>query len=119
MKAEVFGYELILDCYDCDIKIISSKGKLKQYVDELCPLIKMKPYGETLIPFFGEKKKHTKGHSLVQLIETSAITGHFSEYWENAYINIFSCKKFNWEKAEQFTKDFFKVKMMKSHLIKR
>jgi len=115
----VFGYELVMDLYECDKDIISSKEKLKEYTDKLCKLIKMKPYGETLLPYFGEKAKHTKGYSLVQLIETSSITGHFSEYWGMAYINIFSCKKYNDALAKKFTHQFFKAKKVKSKLLIR
>ncbi|MDD4294145.1 MAG: S-adenosylmethionine decarboxylase [Candidatus Omnitrophica bacterium] len=109
-KNKSFGYELIINLYDCDIEPISSKEKLKQYVDELCDLIEMVKYGETLLPYFGENEEHTKGYSLVQLIETSSITGHFSEYWKSAYINIFSCKTFDKEKALEYTTNFFKAK---------
>ena len=94
MKAKIFGYELILDLYDCDLKVISSKNKLTQYVNKLCSLIKMEKYGKTLLEYFGTKETHTKGYSLLQFIETSSITGHFSEHWCIAYINIFSCKSF-------------------------
>ncbi|HIE36056.1 MAG TPA: S-adenosylmethionine decarboxylase [Candidatus Omnitrophica bacterium] len=119
MRKRIYGYELIMDLYDCDQKIIISKTKLQEYVDKLCKLIKMKKYGKTLIPYFGEKKIYTKGYSLVQLIETSSITGHFSDYWKTAYINIFSCKKFDHQKAKEFTKNFFGAKRIKTRLIIR
>ena len=119
MKRTVFGYELIMDLRGCDKKIISSKKKLKEYADKLCKLIKMKQYGKTLLPYFGEKKDFTKGYSLVQLIETSSITGHFSEFWRTAYINIFSCKKYNHDLAKKFTHQFFKANGIKTKFIIR
>ena len=119
MKRTVFGYELVMDLFDCDKKIISSKKKLQEYTDKLCKLIKMKKYGKTLLPYFGEKEEFTKGYSLVQLIETSSITGHFSEHWKTAYINIFSCKEYNSDIAKEFTKKFFKAKKIKARLLVR
>ena len=119
MAKKTFGYELVMDLYDCDKDIISSKKKLKEYTDKLCKLIKMKQYGRTLLPHFGEKAEFTKGYSLVQLIETSSITGHFSEYWKTAYINIFSCKKYDAELAKKFTKKFFKAKKLKNRFLIR
>lgn len=110
---KIFGYELVMDLYGCDKDIISSKKKLQEYTDKLCQLIKMKKYGKTLLPYFGEKAAYTKGYSLVQLIETSSITGHFSDFWGTAYINIFSCKKYNQALAKKFTSQFFKAKRMK------
>jgi S-adenosylmethionine/arginine decarboxylase-like enzyme len=79
----------------------------------------MKQYGKTLLPYFGEKAPHTKGYSLVQLIETSSITGHFSDFWSTAYINIFSCKKYNHLIAKEFTRKFFKAKRMKARFLVR
>jgi len=119
MKNKIYGYELIMDLYECDKNIISSQKKLQAYADTLCKLIKMKKYGRTLLPYFGEKKAYTKGYSLVQLIETSSIVGHFSDSWKRAYINIFSCKKYDHKLAKKFTQDFFRAKKMKSRFIIR
>ena len=119
MAKKIYGYELILDLSGCDRAVLSSSRKLKQYVDKLCKLIKMKKYGKTLLPYFGENEEFTKGYSLVQLIETSSITGHFSEYWQKAYINIFSCKKFNHNVAREFTKKFFKANGVRNHFLIR
>ena len=114
VKRKQYGYELVLDLYDCNLKAISSKKKLQTYVNRLCRLIKMKKYGKTWIPYFGEKEPYTKGYTLVQLIETSSIVGHFSELFNSAYINIFSCKAFSAKKATNFTKKFFGPKRIKS-----
>ena len=118
-KRKIYGTELILDLYGCSEKTIRSRRKLSEFVNNLCALIKMKKYGKTSIPYFGLKNPHTAGYSLVQLIETSSITGHFSELWNSAYINIFSCRQFDTEKAANFTKKFFGAKRMKKRVILR
>ncbi len=118
-EKKIFGYELVLDLFECDADVITSNKKLKQYVDRLCKLIKMKKYGKILLPYFGEKEIFTKGYSLVQLIETSSITGHFSDYWKTAYINIFSCRAYDHDLAKKFTKEFFKAKRVKSRYLIR
>ena len=114
-----FGWELLMDLYECDESTISSEESIRRYAREICQVIDMKPYGETLTPYFGEKLEHTKGYSLLQFIETSSITGHFSEGTGAAYINIFSCKKYDIEQAEKFTQDFFGANRMNSRLIIR
>ncbi|MBL7084589.1 MAG: S-adenosylmethionine decarboxylase [Candidatus Omnitrophica bacterium] len=119
MKKKIYGYELVMDLCGCDKKIIGSKVKLQEYADKLCKLIKMKQYGKTLLPYFGEKRAFTKGYSLVQLIETSSITGHFSELWERAYINIFSCRKFDHAAAKKFTRQFFQAKKLRNRFLVR
>lgn len=119
MKKNTFGYELVLDLKGCDKKVLTSRKKLQEYVDKLCKLIKMVKYGKTLIPYFGTGKDFTAGYSLVQLIETSSITGHFSDFWETAYINIFSCQPYDKEKAKEFTRKFFKAKKLKNRYLIR
>ena len=116
---KIYGYELVMDLFECDIDVLTSKKKLKEYVDTLCKLINMKQYGKTLLPYFGEEEEFTKGYSLVQLIETSSITGHFSDYWRTAYINIFSCRKYDLKLAEKFTKEFFGAKRVKIRFLMR
>ena len=119
MGKNTYGYELVIDLHGCDGEVLASRKKLQEYVDKLCKLIKMKKFGKTLIPYFGDKAAYTKGYSLVQLIETSSITGHFSDLWATAYINIFSCKSYDHAKARTFTQQFFKAKRMKARLIIR
>ena len=114
-----FGWELIMDIYECDRNTISTEETIRNYAREICKAIDMKPYGEPITPYFGEKQEHTKGFSLLQFIETSSITGHFSENTGAAYINIFSCKQYDFEKAEKFTKDFFGAKSITSRYIIR
>ena len=116
LGAASFGWELILDLYECNQASISTEGSIKRYAREICDVIDMKAHGEPMTPYFGEKQEHTKGYSLLQFIETSSITGHFSEKTGAAYINIFSCKKYDVEKAEQFTKDFFGSKRISSRM---
>ena len=103
----IFGYLLSLDLCDCDPDIIKTKGKLIQYVRELCAKIDMKRYGPALVKWFGSGS--VKGYSIVQLIETSSIVGHFSEETGAGYIDVFSCKPYDASVVENFTQEFFKA----------
>lgn len=118
-KNVTFGWELVMNLYDCDLAAISSKEKIEQYAKELCKVIDMLPYGEPQVPYFGQNEPHTKGYSLVQLIETSSITGHFSEFKKSVYLNIFSCKPYDKETALEFTKSWFGAKEVEHHYITR
>ena len=102
-----FGMEVVLDLYDCNPEAIRSKEKLQEYTRELCQVIEMTPYGAPFAERFGLNEAKTAGYSIVQLIETSSITGHFSEELNSAYINIFSCKGFDPEQAAEFSRGFF------------
>jgi len=114
-----FGLEVILDLYECDPKTIRSGKKLAQYATQLCKLLKMEKFGKTQLPHFGYNEAHTAGYSMLQFIETSSITGHFSEMWNSAYINIFSCRAFDAEKAVAFSVKFFKSKRFKKRILVR
>jgi S-adenosylmethionine decarboxylase len=105
-----FGAELILDLHGCDPKVIRSKSKLATFARQLCRRIKMKRYGDTILAHFGHKDPMTSGYSMVQLIETSSIVGHFSEGSNKVYLNIFSCKEFDPADAAEFCRKFFKAK---------
>lgn len=117
---ESFGQELILNLYNCDLKTISSGAKIKKFVEELCDnVIHMKRYGRAFIPHFGHENPITSGYSLVQLIETSSVTAHFSEYKRSVYMNVFSCAWFDPKATTKFCKKFFGAKQVKAKLIKR
>lgn len=100
-----WGWSLAIDVKHCDPVIIRSKEKIQDYVIQLCKLIDMNRYGDVQIVHFGSGNK--EGYSMVQLIETSCITGHFANDLQAAFIDIFTCKEFDPEKAMIFTGEFF------------
>jgi S-adenosylmethionine/arginine decarboxylase-like enzyme len=56
---------------------------------------------------------------MVQLIETSLISGHFANLNNAAYIDIFSCNPYDPEEAARFTQAFFEAKSCQMHVIER
>jgi S-adenosylmethionine/arginine decarboxylase-like enzyme len=117
-NSKVWGLLTSVDLYSCNSKIIRDAEAIKKYVSELCLLIEMKRFGDTKVVHFGEDEK-VAGYSMVQLIETSLISGHFTNSTNNAYIDIFSCKYYNPLAVEEFTKKFFEAKETKMHYILR
>lgn len=107
----MWGKETLIDLVNCDGGLIRSRGIIADYAYQLVNLIDMKAYGVPKIVHFGESEK-VAGFTLVQLIETSLISGHFVESNNSAYINIFSCKDYDEEVATHFTKMFFGAELM-------
>ena len=105
-KNQCWGLLSSIDAKNCNGNLIRSADAIKQFVIELCDLIKMKRFQETLVVNFGEDEK-VAGYSMVQLIETSLISGHFANLTNSAYIDIFSCKLYDPYQAAEFTKHFF------------
>lgn len=115
-----FGQELIINLYECDHEKISSAEELKKFVITLTDdILKMKRYGEPQLPHFALNDPITAGYSLLQFIETSSITGHFSENRNAAYLNIFSCAWYDPDKAAAFCQDFFGAKRAEVTVLKR
>ncbi|MBI4313305.1 MAG: S-adenosylmethionine decarboxylase [Candidatus Omnitrophica bacterium] len=110
---------MTLDMYECDPASIRSARKLREFVDQMCRILDMKKYGKTHTPYFGLSEPHTAGYSLLQFIETSSITGHFSELTNAAYLNVFSCKKFDVKLAARFAQMFFGAKRMRKRVHQR
>lgn len=103
-----WGKLTTINLYECDLELIKNKKQIKIFVKELCKKIHMKPYGKIKIKRFG--KSNLNGISALQFIESSSITLHFDEKKRRAFIDIFSCKNFNENVAEKFSKEFFKAK---------
>lgn len=117
-KRKCWGLSTIMSIYDCDKERIKLYEVIEDYVIKLCDLIKMNRYGNPTIKHFGQDEK-VKGYSFMQLIETSSITGHFSEASNNAYIDIFSCKLYDPFSATEFTREYFQGDSVDMHVIFR
>ena len=111
-----WGYHLLLDCSGCED--INSRDNIYKFTKALVAQIDMTAHGEPIIEYLlpGDPKQ---GYSLVQLITTSNICGHFMELDGTAYFDIFSCKTFNIEIAKQVVNEYFKPKKMRVNFITR
>ena len=105
--SEYWGYHLILDCKSGSKKLIRDKQNLKNFVDELVNRIDMVAVGEPIIKYLASNAVDKAGYSLVQLIETSSIVGHFIDSSGNFYLDVFSCKEFEIEKVTECVDEFF------------
>jgi len=103
-----WGMLSCIDLYNCNPEIIRNDKKIKQFVEELCNLIKMKRFGETQVVHFGEDER-VAGYSMIQLIETSLISAHFANQSNTTYLDVFSCKPYEPETVVEFAKNFFKA----------
>jgi Fe-S-cluster containining protein/S-adenosylmethionine/arginine decarboxylase-like enzyme len=102
----MWGFHLVLDIDGCNDNVTTAKGILA-FLDELVPAIGMKTYGPPILKHFAEHEPDAAGYSLVQLIETSNICGHFSDLNRDAYLDIFSCAPFDKDIAMELTKKHF------------
>ncbi len=113
-----WGILASIDLKNCDPDMIRSRVAIATYIKELVKLIDMKPYGETEIIHFGSSKEVT-GYTVIQLIETSLISGHFVNETNEAFIDIFSCKAYNVGESSSFTCNYFKADEAKVTIVER
>ena len=113
-----------MDLHGCDPKTFTRKS-LKKFLKKLCKRIKMKRAKLVWWDYKGDKKgyknapAHLKGISAVQFIQTSNITIHTLDDLGSIYLNIFSCKDFDIEIVENFTKNWFKGNIVHWESIER
>jgi S-adenosylmethionine/arginine decarboxylase-like enzyme len=108
-KSNMWGMTTSIDLHSCNPETIRNAEKIKQFVKELVELIDMKAFGDTQVIHFGEDEK-VAGFSMIQLIETSLISGHFANLTNNIYLDIFSCKAYDPEIVAEFAKKFFEAR---------
>lgn len=119
-----YGYELILDLHGCDVSTFN-RASLQKFFENLCVEIKMTRcelhfWDDVGVPPEEQQTSpHTKGTSAVQFILTSTIVIHTLDLLKAVYINIFSCKEFDKDRAEQITREWFGAKECRSHFIDR
>jgi S-adenosylmethionine/arginine decarboxylase-like enzyme len=104
----MWGKHLIIDMSAGDRERVQSAQHISRFVETLVEAIGMQGYGAPLLEHFSEHVPEAVGYSLVQLIETSAITGHFCDLSGDAYIDIFSCKDFDAELAVEVVRAAFR-----------
>ncbi len=104
-----WGIDTNLDLHDCDPDIIRDGEAIRAFTYELCDRLNVKRFGDPIIVNFGEDER-VAGYSLVQLIETSLISGHFANLTNRVYLDIFSCAYYDPEEAARYAAEFFKAK---------
>lgn len=102
-----WGYHGIFDCYKGDISKITSPENIKNFIVDLVKTIDMVAYGEPIIEHFATHDPEKAGYSLVQLIETSSITGHFVDKTGEFYIDVFSCKPYDIQLVRNCIQEYF------------
>ncbi|MBU0470844.1 MAG: S-adenosylmethionine decarboxylase, partial [Nanoarchaeota archaeon] len=117
---QVFGYELLLDCYDCKPKVCGDLDHCYSYLDKMVDFIDMKKQEPPTI-FRTDRKSFPDKAGLsgwVPLVESSIVI-HTLSRKNFISIDVYSCKKFSPEKVVEFTKRYFAPKKIEKQFILR
>ena len=117
MSLRSWGQLMIGNAYRCNSRLISDPRNRELFTATLVKRINMVAYGKPLIQYFGFQDK--AGYSLVQLIETSCITAHFSDDSGDAYFDIFSCRPIDEVAARAVIDQYFQPQSLDTQVIDR
>ncbi len=112
-----WGYLQSINLYDADEELIKDKKHIAKTLLELCKVIDMKPFKRPFVYRFGNGA--LEGVSGMLFIETSSITIHCDEEENRVFVDIFSCKGFNYETALNFVRHAFLAKDYKQFILER
>ncbi len=108
---KIFGYHMILDLYDCDVKAIDSMSVCYNYLNDLADLIKVHKQSAPMVVYTDPVKYPDKaGISGWLPIVESGFSIHTLTPSKFVSIDIYSCKKYNVDQVRAFTVKTFKPK---------
>jgi S-adenosylmethionine/arginine decarboxylase-like enzyme len=117
-QSNAWGLATAVDIQDCNPALIRDAEAIKRFTKELCKRLGVKMFGETIVVDFGADPK-VSGFSLVQLIETSLVSGHFANQTNAVYLDVFSCKFYDAQKIIDYALSFFQGKSYNAHCVLR
>jgi len=118
LQPDCWGVSSCIDLYDCDLNLMQDEAAIRRFVRELCDLIQMRRFGETLVVRFGDDSRVT-GFSMTQLIEASLVSAHFADNSRAIYLDVFSCAPYEPNEAAAFAARFFKAGRCKVQVVPR
>ena len=114
-----WGYHALFDCQSCPIERVTSEKNIREFINEIVSAIDMKSYGAPMIAHFATHDADAAVYSFCPMIETSNITGHFSDKTGDCYIDVFSCKEYDTDVAADVIDDFFRPEEVKMRYFER
>lgn len=119
-KVEPFGYELLLDLYECKPGACDDLSLCYKFLDEIVGYLGMEKQAPPSI-FFTDAARFPDKAGLsgwAPLVESSVVI-HTLSVKNYISIDIYCCKEFDIEKAKSFSRRFFSPKRMDAQFILR
>ena len=113
-----WGKHLIIDAKGCFPGRVQDPEYIRHFTKELVRQIEMVPFGEPQVVHFADGTD-LAGWTMIQLIETSSIMGHFLDVSGDLYLDVFSCKDFEEQRVIDALEHFFSPDEIKHQVIMR
>jgi S-adenosylmethionine/arginine decarboxylase-like enzyme len=92
-----WGMLAAIDLHGCDRARLADPDTIRRFVPAVIEAIGMRAHGPLAIDRFGDAE--LEGWSAMQFIETSSITVHADEVNCRCFVDVFSCRNFDPERA--------------------
>ena len=106
---KIFGYHMIMDCYECDRNALDSVEVCYKYLDKITEVMKVHQQSPPFVVYTDPVKYPDKAgiSGWIPIVE-SGVSIHTLTPAAFASIDVYSCKKYNVEKVREFTRNIFK-----------
>jgi len=115
---EYWGHHIIMDVKGCDVRNATNPNFINKFIKDLVLMINMVPCGEPQLVHFADNTNKA-GWTVIQLIQTSSIVGHFLDDSGDLYLDIFSCNHFDEEVVKDAITRYFNPVRIKTQFIQR
>ena len=92
-----WGMLAAIDLHGCERRRLEDPDSIRAFVPSVIEAIGMRAHGPLLLERFGDGE--LEGWSAMQFIETSSITLHADEFGGRCFVDVFSCRPFDAERA--------------------
>jgi S-adenosylmethionine/arginine decarboxylase-like enzyme len=100
-----WGMLAAIDLHGCEFRPLADRDNIRAFVPAVIDAIGMRAHGPLLLERFGDGD--LEGWSAMQFIETSSITVHADEVSGRCFIDVFSCRAFDGERAAAVAVEYF------------
>jgi S-adenosylmethionine decarboxylase len=119
-KAQAFGYELLLDLYNCKKGACDDLALCYQFLDEFVTYLGMEKQSPPNI-FFTDATRFPDKAGLsgwVPLVESSIVI-HTLSVKDYISVDVYCCREYDIEKAKEFARRFFHPERMDAQYLLR
>ena len=114
-----FGPHLMLDCYECNKEKLTNFHLLYEFLNNLPSEINMTKMTLPYCAKWKDKFASVEGVSAFVMIAESHISLHTFPEQGYAFMDIFSCREFDVEKARKLVLEFFEAKKSDNYVVNR
>jgi S-adenosylmethionine decarboxylase len=100
-----WGMLAAIDLHGCARQRLEDPDSIRRFVPALVDAIAMQAHGPLMLERFGDGE--LEGWSAMQFIETSSITVHADEVAGRCFIDVFSCRSFDADRAAAVAVEHF------------